>query len=110
MLDFADLQKYRENNRIEAKKAMGGLPHSLWKTYSALANTVGGILLLGVVETADKSFRCVTLPDPEGLVREFWSIVNDKRRVTASNTGRSTAQRGTRCAGDVARSGQRQPL
>ncbi len=26
MLDFANLDIYRENNRIEAKKAQGGLP------------------------------------------------------------------------------------
>lgn len=28
MIDFSNLQKYRENNRIEAKKAMGGLPEA----------------------------------------------------------------------------------
>lgn len=26
MIDFAHLEQYRENNRIEAKKARGGLP------------------------------------------------------------------------------------
>ena len=29
MIDFSHLEKYRENNRIEAKKALGGLPRSL---------------------------------------------------------------------------------
>ena len=57
MIELAQLARYQENNRLEAKRAQGGLPHSLWETYSAFANTVGGALLLGVIETADKHFQ-----------------------------------------------------
>ena len=84
MIDLKNLQKYRENNRIEAKRALGGLPYSVWETYSSFANTMGGVILLGVEESKDKSFRAVDLPDPHKLVQKFWRQLNDPRRVSAN--------------------------
>lgn len=84
MIDFERLEQYRENNRIEAKKAVGGLPHSIWETYSAFANTMGGVILLGVLEQADKTLYTVRLPNPERLVEEFWEIVNNPQKVSSN--------------------------
>ena len=82
MIDLNHLEKYTENNRIEAKKALGGLPHSIWETYSAFANTLGGIILLGVEEYKDKTLHTVDLPDPESLIREFRDSVNDPNKAS----------------------------
>lgn len=84
MIDFAHLEQYRENNRIEAKKARGGLPHSIWETYSAFANTLGGVILLGVVEDDNKQLEAVGVPDPDQLVKEFWNIVNNVNKVSVN--------------------------
>lgn len=82
MLDLADLGKYRENNRIEAKKATGGFPQSLWESYSAFANTIGGVILLGVEEKPDGHFAYAGLKDASKLKDEFWRQVNDKNIVS----------------------------
>ena len=92
MLDLSNLKKYRENNRIEAKKAIGGLPDSLWETYAAFANTLGGIILLGVEEYPDKSLHPVGLLDPDWLMTDFWEIINDPQRVSQNILRETDAQ------------------
>ena len=85
MLDYNNLEKYKEDNRIEAKQAIGGLPESLWESYSAFANALGGVILLGVEELKDKSLHAVEdISAPEKLITEFWDIINDKERVSTN--------------------------
>lgn len=83
MIDLKNLNRYKENNRIEAKLAAGGLPKSIWETYSAFANTVGGIILLGVEERRDKSLHITGIENPEEQVREFREIVKNPKKVSA---------------------------
>jgi len=84
MLDFDNLQNYRENNRIEAKQALGGLPESIWETYSAFANAEGGIILLGVEELPDKRLHALDLLDPQWLIDDFLTLVNDPHVVSVN--------------------------
>lgn len=84
MLDFDNLQNYRENNRIEAKQALGGLPESIWETYSAFANADGGIILLGVEELPDKALHALDLLDPQWLIDDFLTILNNPQMVSVN--------------------------
>lgn len=38
MIDLTRLEQYKENNRLEVKKATGGLPGSIWETCSSFAD------------------------------------------------------------------------
>ena len=72
----------RETMHFEAKLARGGLPRSLWETYSAFANTDGGTIALGVKERPDKTLEIVGVEDPDRLMRDFFCCLprSGKRR------------------------------
>ena len=82
--DISKFDEYRENNRLEAKKAKGGLPNSLWETYSSMSNCYGGMILLGVVEQSDGSFVTTGLKDVEKLRKDFWNTINNSKKVSAN--------------------------
>ena len=84
MFDFTQISHYRENNRLEAKLATGGLPHSIWETYSAFANSYGGVILLGVEELPDHTLRVQGLLDPQGMVEELMAGLDDPAVVSVN--------------------------
>lgn len=43
-----------ERLTLECKKAKTELPKSVWESYSAFANTIGGYILLGIDEKIEK--------------------------------------------------------
>jgi len=76
---FADLSAY-EGTDVEYKSAKGGLPASLWETYSAFANTDGGTIYLGIAER-NGSLDVHGLAKPEQLVGDLWNTVNNRSKV-----------------------------
>ena len=87
MSDIFDLSKfdsYKEDNRREVKKSKGGLPNSLWETYSSFANTYGGVIILGVNENADGSWQTAGLKNTAALLKDFWNSINNTNKVSAN--------------------------
>ena len=79
--DISQFDGYREDNRREVKKASGGLPISLWETYSAFANCYGGVIILGVKEEKDGSWKTTGLQNEFKLRKEFWDTINNHKKV-----------------------------
>ena len=87
-----NIDSFKEGNRYEAKLAAGGLPDSLWDSYSAFANTDGGIILLGVKENKDHTFAVEGIEQPEKLVKAFWDNVNNKKLVSLNILGNGNVE------------------
>lgn len=67
-----------EHSELECKLAKGGLPKDVWETYSAFANTKGGIILLGIEEN-NGVFSPVKGVDVVKLQKAFWDHINSKQ-------------------------------
>ena len=50
MIDLKEIIKSSEKVNVEVKAAQGGIPNSVWETYSSFANTFGGTIILGIGE------------------------------------------------------------
>ncbi|MBQ7890613.1 MAG: ATP-binding protein [Erysipelotrichaceae bacterium] len=82
LFDISMFDSYKEDNRREVKKANGGLPVSLWETYSSMANTYGGVIILGVKEIDDNHWKTTGLKGKEKLLDDFWSQIHNKNKVS----------------------------
>ena len=78
-----------ERVTLECKKAQSNVPVDAWKTYSAFANTYGGLILLGVYEDLkekdiSKRFTITGVDDAAKIRKDFWNIVNNPEKVNVN--------------------------
>ena len=72
-----------ETEAVEFKRAKGAVPASFWESYSAFANTDGGVIVLGVAEDGNKH-TVVGVTNAEKMVAEVWNVANNPQRVSAN--------------------------
>ena len=83
MIDISNILGKKEGLHLEAKSAKGGFPDSFWESYSAFANTDGGVILLGVEEKPDHSLYVTGgVTDAEKMTNDFWNMVNNRQKVS----------------------------
>lgn len=78
------LATYKENRGLEVKSGRGGLPSSLWETYSAFANSEGGVIVLGVNEKEHGRLVVEGMPDAYKTIKDFWNMVNNRQKVSSN--------------------------
>ncbi len=77
-LDILARLNWGENDDLEFKSGRGGVPLSLWETYSAMANTQGGVILLGVEDDGSVS----GIQDTNSIKKAFWNTINNRGKVS----------------------------
>lgn len=82
LFELAKFDSYKEDNRREDKKAEGGLPNSLWDTYSAFANCYGGVSILGVKEDKSGNWHTAGLKNAAKLKKDFWDTISNHKKVS----------------------------
>ncbi|MFP5504355.1 MAG: RNA-binding domain-containing protein, partial [Candidatus Sericytochromatia bacterium] len=87
MRSLEALLEGQEDRDLEVKAAQGQdgqgeLPRDFWGTYSAMANTWGGTILLGVREKPDRTFRVVGVQRPEKVVKSLWDNLNNRKQIS----------------------------
>ena len=69
---------------LECKRAKAEVPKSVWATYSAFANSIGGLILLGVEEhlkekDPTKRYELFGVEDADKILKDFWNTINSTK-------------------------------
>lgn len=83
-----DVDLLRESVDLECKRASGAdgqgkLPKDFWPSYSAMANTDGGLILLGVGEKK-KQFYVEGILNADGIRKELVDLLANRQKVSVN--------------------------
>lgn len=83
------IQELAEGADLEVKAALGRdgrgeLPKSFWETYSAMANTDGGVVLLGISEVTKGVFQVIGLTDAAKVQKSLWDGANSRDQISVN--------------------------
>lgn len=97
-MTLEELEALREGWEFEAKLAGGNdgrgkLPKDFWPTYSAMANTHGGQILLGARENDDGSFSLKGILDVSAVETALWEGLTNPQKVSANLLQREDVER-----------------
>ncbi len=87
--DFFNIENFTESSELELKLAegkdgQGALPKSFWESYSAMANTDGGTIVLGVEENKDETVNIHGVKNHDKVLKDLWNAINNKEKVSVN--------------------------
>lgn len=89
LLENIDPISIAEGKDLECKAAQGrdgrgAVPEEFWKSYSAMANSDGGLILLGVDEKPRGNFLVLGVADVEKVRKALWDALHNRQKVSAN--------------------------
>jgi len=70
-----------ETEVLEFKNCRKALSRDFWPTYSAMANTFGGTIVLGI---DDDTREVIGVDDTDKVTKELWDLLNDPKKVSSN--------------------------
>ncbi|GAA0077258.1 putative DNA binding domain-containing protein [Clostridium sp. CTA-5] len=79
-IELLEILKIGETVDVECKEAENKIPNALWESYSAMANTNGGIIILGIKENKSKgTFEVQGIKNVDKRIQDFWNTINGSK-------------------------------